>query len=185
VTARISRPSEGQEHVSWGRPFDFSTLVPEYDGFCEPVRQVIRLAAKGETQEFALFSGPRLERVVALDSIALIGDASHPLSGAFGAGAGFALEDVYALTKALEWARPRSQGIKVALELYDRIRSPHYSDLYDVLDWYGDVSKEIAAEKLSVDGEIEARVRRTKGKRSNWMYNYDIQTVVDDVLAEL
>jgi salicylate hydroxylase len=36
-----------------------------------------------------------------------------------------------------------------------------------------------------VDEEIEARVRRTKGKRSNWMYNYDIQTVVDDVLAEL
>lgn len=185
VTARISRPSEGQEHVSWGRPFDFSTLVHEYDGFCEPVRQVIRLAAKGETQEFALFSGPRLERVVALDSIALIGDASHPLSGAFGAGAGFALEDVYALTKALEWTWPRSQGIKVALELYDRIRSPHYSDLYGVLDWYSDVTKEIAAERLSVDGEIEARVRRTKGKRSNWMYTYDIQTVVDDVLAEL
>ncbi|KAM0214416.1 hypothetical protein ACHAPA_000382 [Fusarium lateritium] len=185
VTARISRPVEGQEHVSWGRPFDFSTLVHEYDEFCEPVRRVIRLAAKGETQEFALFSGPRLEHVVALDSIALIGDASHPLSGAFGAGAGFALEDVYTLTKALEWAWTRGQGIKVALELYNRIRSPHYSGLYDVLDWYGDVVKGIAAERLPVDEEIEARVRRTKGKRSDWMYYYDIQTVVDEVLAEL
>ncbi|KAH6956557.1 hypothetical protein HG530_002016 [Fusarium avenaceum] len=185
VTARISRPSEGQEHVSWGRPFDFSTLAHEYDGFCEPVRQVIQLAAKGETQEFALFSGPRLERVVALDSIALIGDASHPLSGAFGAGAGFALEDVYALTKALEWTWARGQGIKVALELYDGIRSPHYSNLYDVLNWYGDVTKRIAAEGLSVDEEIVARVRRTKGKKSDWMYHYDIQTVVDDVLAKL
>jgi salicylate hydroxylase len=143
------------------------------------------LAAKGETQEFALFSGPRLERVVALDSIALIGDASHPLSGAFGAGAGFALEDVYALTKALEWTWARGQGIKVALELYDGTRSPHYSNLYDVLDWYGDVTKRIAAEGLSVDEEIAARVRRTKGKKSDWMYYYDIQTVVDDVLAKL
>jgi hypothetical protein len=62
------------------------------------------LAAKGETQEFALFSGPRLERVVALDSIALIGDASHPLSGAFGAGAGFALEDVRVRESKLRWS---------------------------------------------------------------------------------
>ncbi|KAG5751434.1 hypothetical protein H9Q72_001022 [Fusarium xylarioides] len=185
VTARISRPSEGQDHVSWGRPFDFSTLVHEYDGFCEPVRQVVRLAAKGETQEFALFSGPRLDRVVALDSIALIGDASHPLSGAFGAGAGFALEDVYTLSKTLEWAWTRGRGIKAALELYDRIRSPHYHDLYNVLDWYAGIGKEIAAEGLSVDEEIEAKVRRTKGKKSNWMYHYDIQTVVDNVLDSL
>ncbi|KAF5685819.1 salicylate hydroxylase [Fusarium circinatum] len=185
VTARLSRSSEGQDQVSWGRPFDFSTLVHEYDGFCEPVRQVVRLAAKGETQEFALFSGPRLDRVVALDSVALIGDASHPLSGAFGAGAGFALEDVYTLTKTLEWAWTRGRGIKAALELYDRIRSPHYHDLYNVLDWYAGIGKEIAAEGLSVDDEIEAKVRRTKGKKSSWMYDYDIQTVVDDVLDSL
>ncbi|KAJ4310271.1 hypothetical protein N0V84_011053 [Fusarium piperis] len=186
VTARISRPSEGQEHVSWGRPFDFSTLVHEYDEFCEPVRQVVQLAAKqGGTQEFALFSGPRLERVVALDSVALIGDASHPLSGAFGAGAGFALEDVYALSKALEWAWKRGKGIKVALELYDKIRSPHYEELYNVLDWYAGINKEIAAEGLSVDREIEERVKRTKGKKSNWMYYYDIQKVVDEALLGL
>ncbi|EXK31238.1 hypothetical protein FOXG_03526 [Fusarium oxysporum f. sp. lycopersici 4287] len=185
VTARISLPSEGQDHVSWGRPFDFNTLVHEYDGFCEPVRQVLQLAAKGETQEFALFSGPRLDRVVALDSIALIGDASHPLSGAFGAGAGFALEDVYTLSKTLEWAWTQGGGIKAALELYDRIRSPHYHDLYNVLDWYAGIGKEIAAEGLSVDDEIEAKVRRTKGKKSNWMYYYDIQTVVDNVLDGL
>ncbi|KAJ4194396.1 hypothetical protein NW755_003152 [Fusarium falciforme] len=186
VTARISRPSEGQEHVSWGRPFDFNTLVHEYDEFCEPVRQVVQLAAKqGETQEFALFSGPRLESVVALDSVALIGDASHPLSGAFGAGAGFALEDVYALSKTLEWAWKRGRGIKVALELYDKIRSPHYGELYDVLDWYAGINKEIAAEGLSVDREIEERVKRTKGKKSNWMYHYDIQKVVDEALLGL
>ncbi|KAF5018797.1 hypothetical protein F66182_9215 [Fusarium sp. NRRL 66182] len=185
VTARITRPSENQDHVSWGRPFDFGTLVHEYDGFCEPVRQVIKLAAKGETQEFALFSGPRLDRVVALDSIALIGDASHPLSGAFGAGAGFALEDVYTLSKTLEWAWTQGQGIKVALELYDRIRSPHYKDLYDVLDWFGAVVRGVAAEGLPVDDEIEAKIRRTKGKKANWMYYYDIQTVVDEVLDSL
>ncbi|KAM5379674.1 hypothetical protein ACJZ2D_003868 [Fusarium nematophilum] len=186
VTARISRPSEGQDHVSWGRPFDFKTLVNEYDEFDERVRKVVQLAAEqGETQEFALFSGPRLERVVALDAVAFIGDASHPLSGAFGAGAGFALEDVYALVKTLEWTWKRGKGLKVALELYDRIRSPHYGELYDVLDWYGGINKEIAAEGLSVDAEIGERVKRTKGKKANWMYYYEIQKVVDEALGEL
>ncbi|KAH6888162.1 hypothetical protein B0T10DRAFT_538865 [Thelonectria olida] len=183
VTARISRPSEGQEHVSWGRPFDFSTLVSEYDEFTEPVRKVVALAAAtGGTQEFALFSGPRLDSVIALDSIALIGDASHPLSGAFGAGAGFALEDVYALTKTLEWAWKGGKGLTAALNVYDKIRSPHYGDLYDVLDWYAGIGAEIKAEGLSVDDEIEQRVKRTTGKKGSWMYHYEVETVVDDIL---
>jgi salicylate hydroxylase len=171
--------------VSWGRPFDFSTLVSEYDGFTEPVRKVVALAAAtGGTQEFALFSGPRLDSVIALDSIALIGDASHPLSGAFGAGAGFALEDVYALTKTLEWAWKDGKGLATALNVYDKIRSPHYRDLYDVLDWYAGIGAEIKAEGLSVDDEIEQRVKRTTGKKGSWMYHYEIETVVDDILRE-
>lgn len=185
VTARISRPSEGQEHVSWGRPFDFSTLVSEYDEFAEPVRKVVALAAAtGGTQEFALFSGPRLDRVVAADAVALLGDASHPLSGAFGAGVGFALEDVYALTKALEWAWKGGRGVAAALDVYDKIRSPHYRNLYDVLDWYASIGAEIKAERLSVDDEIQQRVERTTGRRGSWMYDYEVETVVDEVLRE-
>ncbi|KAH7019888.1 hypothetical protein EDB80DRAFT_820526 [Ilyonectria destructans] len=186
VTARISRPSEGQEHVSWGRSFDFSTLVPEYEGFCEPVRKVVALvAAQGGTEEFALFSGPRLDSLIALGSVALIGDASHPLSGAFGAGAGFALEDVYALSKSIEWAWKGGRGLPAALELYDRIRSPHYGDLYAVLDWYAGIGAEVAAEGLPVDEEIAERVKRTAGKKGSWMYHYDVEEAVGEILRGL
>lgn len=158
----------------------------EYDEFYEPVKQVVRLAAEqGDTQEFALFSGPRLDRVIAIDALALIGDASHPLSGAFGAGAGFALEDVYALTTSIEWAWRGGKGIKVALELYDKIRSPHYKGLYDVLDWYGTIGKDVATAGLGVDEEIGQRIRRTSGKKGSWMYHYEIDKVVEEVLGEL
>ncbi|KAI3539026.1 hypothetical protein CSPX01_09153 [Colletotrichum filicis] len=160
VTARIRRPIEGQEHVSWGRPFDFSTIASEYDEFCEPVRKVIQLAAQGETQEFALFSGPRLESVVHEEAIALIGDASHSLSGAFGAGAGFALEDVYALTQSVDWHWNNGGDLSAALELYDQIRSPHYRDLYKVLDDFGAMNTTLLSENLPVNEEIEERVRR-------------------------
>lgn len=185
-TARIARPPKGQEHVSWGRPFKLGALVHEYDEFYEPVRRVLQVVAdKGETQEFALFGGPRLERVVAWDAVALIGDASHPLSGAFGAGAGFALEDVYTLYKTLEWAWGRGEELTVALEQFNQIRSTHYNALYDTLDWYGAVGKQIASEGLTVDREIEERVlRTTSGEKAGWMYGYDIQEVVGDFLAK-
>lgn len=184
LTARLSRPTEGQEHVSWGRPFDFSAIAGEYDEFCEPVRKLVDLVARhGGTEEFALFSGPRLESVVALDAVALIGDASHPLSGAFGAGAGFALEDSYALARALEVAWERGEGVPAALGLYDGIRSPHYRDLYAALDWYASVGAGVAAEGLTVDREIEERVKRTAGKKGSWMYSYDVQEAVAQQLG--
>ncbi|TQN67659.1 2-heptyl-3-hydroxy-4(1H)-quinolone synthase [Colletotrichum shisoi] len=183
VTARIRRPIEGQHHVSWGRPFDFSTIAPEYDEFCEPVRKVIQLAAQGETQEFALFSGPRLESVISHGALALIGDASHPLSGAFGAGAGFALEDVYALTRSVDWARRNAEGLPAALGLYDQIRSPHYRDLYGVLDNFAALNSALLAEKLPVEEEIEERVRRAGESRSTWMYHYEIEKAVDKFLG--
>ncbi|KAG7040319.1 hypothetical protein JMJ77_0003355 [Colletotrichum scovillei] len=183
VTARIRRPIEGQEHVSWGRPFDFSTIASEYDEFCEPVRQVIQLATQGETQEFALFSGPRLESVVHEEAIALIGDASHPLSGAFGAGAGFALEDVYALTQSIDWHWNNGGDLSAALELYDQIRSPHYRDLYKVLDDFGAMNTTLLSENLPVNEEIEERVRRAAESKSTWMYHYEIDKAVGKLLG--
>lgn len=184
VTARINLPADGQEHVSWGRPVDFSKLVHEYDGFCEPIRKVVQIVADtGGTQEFALFSGPRLGSVIALDAVALLGDASHPLSGAYGAGAGFALEDGYVLYRTLEWAWRQEKELAAALKLFDEIRSPHYEGLYDTLDWLGGIFKQVAAEGLPADREIEEKVLRTSGKKASWMYEYDVREVVDSALG--
>ncbi|OBT66966.1 hypothetical protein VE03_04218 [Pseudogymnoascus sp. 23342-1-I1] len=184
VTARIRRPNEGREPVSWGRPFDLHTILHEYNDFCQPIQQVLRLAAKGDTQEFALFSGPRLRSVVSLASIAFIGDASHALLGNFGSGAGFALEDVYTLTKALDWAWSRGRRLADALELFDSIRSPHYQRLYKVVDRFAIIKAALRAEGLSVDEEIAERVRRVSLASESWMYYYEIDKIVSEALRE-
>ena len=44
-----------------------------------------------------------------------------------GAGAAFALEDVYVLTRAVKWAHERGLPIQDGLELFDRVRAPHYA----------------------------------------------------------
>ncbi|KAK3328578.1 hypothetical protein B0T19DRAFT_357199 [Cercophora scortea] len=190
VTARIRRSPDSQDQVSWGQPFDLHQLLPEYTEFCPTVRAILALAAEGQTQEFAMFSGPRLESCVGFGSVALLGDASHPLSGAFGAGAGFALEDAYTLATALEWAFGRGGGetgevLAEALGLYDRVRSPHYKGLYDTLDRMGGAVAALAKEGLPVDEEIAERVRRSKDAGNDWMYYHKADEVVRQAILEM
>ncbi len=46
-----------------------------------------------------------------------------------GAGAGFALEDVYVLTKSIAWAHEQNLTLQDGLEIFDRVRGPHYRAL--------------------------------------------------------
>lgn len=46
------------------------------------IKAAVGVVPEGQWREFAMFAGPRLERIVGWDNkVALIGDASHPLSG--------------------------------------------------------------------------------------------------------
>lgn len=184
VTARIRRQKGEREPVSWGQPFDLRNLLHEYDDFCQPVQEILRLAAKGNTQEFALYSGSHLKRVVSHGSIAFIGDASHAMLGNFGSGAGFALEDVYALTKALNWALSKDMRLSDALELFDSIRSPHYERLHKAVDRFTDIKAALRLEGLSVDEEIAERVRRISLASESWMFDYEIDKAVDEAIIE-
>lgn len=45
------------------------------------MREAVGVVDEGEWGEFATFAGPRLTKITGWDKVALIGDASHPLSG--------------------------------------------------------------------------------------------------------
>ncbi|EFX03988.1 salicylate hydroxylase [Grosmannia clavigera kw1407] len=202
LTARI-RPGaqdadeeerERASKASWGQPFDLNRLLPLYAEFAPPLRAILRLAAdSGQTQEFALFNGPRLTTIVrtpenrsAAAGVALLGDASHPLSGAFGAGAGFAFEDAYTLARALAWARAGHRPLSAALAVYDRARSLHYANLYDTLDRGAAAAAAVAAENLPLHEEIAERVNRvwSGDNGAGWVYLYRVEDVVEQILNE-
>ncbi|KAK2002287.1 WD40 repeat-like protein [Colletotrichum falcatum] len=161
----LIKAQQEREPVSWGRPVDLHSLLPEYDDSCQPVRRLLRLAAEGETQEFALFSGPRLERVTSHGSIAFVGDASHALLGNFGSGASFALEDVYALARAVEWGHAKRRPLSDALDLFDSARSPLIVD-GSTRSWTTSAPsrRRLRAENLSLDEEIAERIEKVMGK---------------------
>ncbi|KAJ4287535.1 hypothetical protein N0V90_012238 [Kalmusia sp. IMI 367209] len=160
-----------QQRVSWGEDTDIERMSNHFKAFRKPIQDLFALAPS--IQRYAAFAGPRLPTVISQQgNIALIGDASHPLSGAFGAGAGFALEDAYALAQSLSWAhsRPLPTPISQALRLFDKIRSPHYERLYGVLDQFkGDPNLHLSEEE-----EVAVVVATNWAKTHNWILEYDV-----------
>lgn len=133
----------------------------------------------GGWREFAAFAGPELGKLTAWDNkIALVGDSSHALSGAFGSGAGFAMEDGWVLAQAL--ARFRNDR-KRALELFDAVRLPYYARMYAHL------GSEAARRKTRLE-EIEGSSGREPsfdervanktivdgGVDMSWIYEHDV-----------
>jgi salicylate hydroxylase len=178
VTARIRRQKGKEDQVSWGKRCSLEDLLPKFDDFCQPVQEILRLAADGETQEFVLLSGPPLSSMTDCGNIAFVGDAAHAFCGNFGAGTGFALEDVYTLGNCLAWAYDRSEPLAEGLRLYDQIRSPHYKRLNALLDKFAKVKSDLSKECLSIDEEIKTRILRIAQTSETWMYYYDIEAVV-------
>ncbi|KAL2828474.1 hypothetical protein BDW59DRAFT_178843 [Aspergillus cavernicola] len=174
ITCNADVPANGDQ-VSWGEEADLGEFREPWRDFGPLVQSVIGHVT--EIQRFALFAGPRLESVVARGSVALIGDAAHPLSGAFGAGAGFALEDGYVLAQAIAWAHRRGHSISRGLDLYERVRSPHYKEMYSLLDDFRQSDAELGRLDLGFDEGVAHAIRDKWGGEYGWLYDYDVQEV--------
>ncbi|KAL2796064.1 hypothetical protein BJX66DRAFT_350060 [Aspergillus keveii] len=181
LTCNADVPND-EGRVRWEEEASLEEFRRPWKDFGPLVQQIIGLAT--DVQRFALFAGPRLESVVSRESIALIGDASHPLSGAFGNGAGFALEDSYVLARAVEWAYERGHDLNRGLDIYDRVRSPHYKAMYAILDSFRKSDTELENVNLSFDEGTAHTIRGKWGREYGWLYDYDVQEVWGKAAAE-
>lgn len=173
ITARVKDQSGGDERASWGRNTSVEAFTQLYADFKPPLQQLLKLVTYA--QKFDVFAGSRLETAIdGSKSIALVGDASHPLSGAFGAGAGFALEDAYVLADGLRWAHTEGRPFADELELFDRVRSPHYKALYETIDDNALVEEELKARGLQGDDEIRHRVKNVWNVEKTWMFYHEV-----------
>jgi len=186
IVAGASVPDEAAEKVSWGQEATPEQVIPHYEE-CHPTLRAI-IAAPKSWLSFRLFGGPRLESVTAKGRIALIGDAGHPLSGAFGAGGAFALEDAYTLMATIGYARSHNKTQAWALEHFDEIRGPHFEKLYDILNTYRKVNQEVFAADPPLSDIDLVRIRYEKNSASapsEWIYKHDIIRVWQERIEAL
>ncbi|TYJ55197.1 hypothetical protein B9479_004131 [Cryptococcus floricola] len=171
---------------SWGIPCTNERVAGYFTEFTPEIREAIDLVPEGSWKEFSAFSGPRLEHVAANGNTLLIGDASHPLLGAFGSGAGFAMEDGYLIAQILHHYLPppssssssteeRIQALSKSLDLFDKIRSPYYAKMYQVLDQPKNIE----------NGKDFGSFSPTPGNPLGWIYGHDIGKEWEEIKATL
>ncbi|KAJ3455849.1 hypothetical protein MRS44_017331 [Fusarium solani] len=173
ITWRIREADDG-DRSTWGREVSVTKFVERLQEYCEPVQQLLSLVT--HVKRFDYFGGTRLHSVIKHGSIALIGDASHPLSGAFGAGAAFALEDAHTLAGALHWAASATRSLQDALKLFDSVRSPYYGALYQTMDDIAASHEKTSREAASAEEEIVGRIENVSKPENNWMLYHDVRS---------
>lgn len=172
ITVRAVEPDDDANRSTWGRDADAAAWAGLSEGLCESARQLLSLATNVKRYDY--FGASRLETVVYKGNTALIGDASHPLSGAFGAGAAFAFEDAHVLAGSLRWAAATGRSLDSALELFNQVRSPHYEALFQTLDEIAVERKRISREARSVEENIVGQIDNVSNPKHNWMLYHDV-----------
>lgn len=163
--------------VSWGVPVSKEHVESHFTDYLPAIREVLRKVQEGDWREFAAFAGPELSRLTAWNNkVVLVGDSSHALSGAFGSGAGFAMEDGWILAQALSYHR---NDLNKALPLFDAIRVPYYTRMYK------HIQAEAAAREnklrelgdVSEEDRVKIKVIKDGGIDMSWIYENNIGEV--------
>ncbi|KAJ5995564.1 FAD-binding monooxygenase [Penicillium waksmanii] len=170
--------------VGWGIPAaNEKGRVPRQGmEFDQRVRDAVDAVEEGEWWEFAGFAGPRLDHITGWGKVALIGDASHPLSGAFGSGATFAMEDGWILARALELTQFTGRPLSDALEIFSQIRSPYYTRMYNHLDEVEEKLQQVHAQNTDFDGFLKSKIDSFLYGDKDFIYKNDISKVWDAYL---
>ncbi|KAK3376194.1 putative FAD-binding monooxygenase [Lasiosphaeria ovina] len=173
--------------VSWGVPVGNEHVESHFPEYLPQIRAALAQVKTGDWREFAAFAGPELDRLTAWDGkVVLVGDASHALSGAFGSGAGFAMEDGWVLAQALQ--KFNNDTVR-ALQVFDAIRLPYYGRMYShlaaeaagreakLVQLRSEGVKEGDEDGVSYDDRVRVKVIKGGGKDMSWIYANDIGAV--------
>ncbi|KAI9742698.1 MAG: hypothetical protein M1818_003839 [Claussenomyces sp. TS43310] len=189
IAAHSVAPPESvkEKTFSWGIPATNERVESHFKEYDPRVRDALSRVPSGLWKEFSSFSGPRLEKITAWDKVVLIGDASHPLTGAFGSGAAFAMQDGYILARAIEHTRSSPDPLVGALEIFDSIRSPYYHRMYKFLDQQQKNIRDAKAQnpEQTFEESLQLRVAAFGGEDAMaWIYKADIQEIWKDFLTQ-
>jgi len=98
VVAFAQAPAWAEE--GWSVRAEPDELVTAFEGYCDEVQALIKAVPDETLYRWGLFAREPLDTLVA-DSVALIGDAAHPMLPWFGQGASSSIEDGVVLARSL------------------------------------------------------------------------------------
>ncbi|KAE8548277.1 hypothetical protein EYB25_010071 [Talaromyces marneffei] len=193
ISARflVDPETDTAKRWNWGVDTTNENVEAHFTNYDARVREALSHVPKGSWKEFSAFAGPRLNKLHAWNKLVLIGDASHPLTGAFGSGAAFAMEDGWILARSIEYvfstlatkqsSFSKQNGLEEVLSIFDTIRSPYYARMYQHLD---NMKAKFAGVVDTFEGRLQARIVAFSEGGLDWIYQNDIEQVWKEWLQQ-
>ncbi|CEI41988.1 hypothetical protein FVEN_g11770 [Fusarium venenatum] len=131
---------------------------------------------------FPNYAGAALDKWSFAGCVTLVGDAAHTHGGSFAAGGSLAIDDAYALYRALDHVWPASEAptkkptkaqLTQVFDLYEAARKPHLDKLLGI------VHNNIAGQKSNIERETvetnEQLINRVKNRMDpSWISEHDV-----------
>ncbi|RSL83053.1 hypothetical protein CDV31_016877 [Fusarium ambrosium] len=141
---------------------------------------------------FPNYAGAALDTWSFSNRVTLVGDAAHTHGGAFAAGGSLAIDDAYALSRALNhvWpassthtAKPTKAEIAEVFRIYEATRQPHVNRLLSV------VHKNLAGQKANIERaktETDEQLRQRVAQRMDpsWISEHDVESAFEQVIEK-
>ena len=103
---------EGWTQDGWTIPAQRRELEETFDGWCDPVRDMIARTDPDRLFKWAINARSPLDSWTIGDRITLMGDAAHAMTPFLGQGASSAIEDGVVLARALAASETRAEGLR-------------------------------------------------------------------------
>jgi len=163
-----ANPAGDWREESWTADGSVADFAAEFDGWAEPVCQLI--AAATQTKRYAFFARDPVERWTH-GRVAILGDAAHPMLPFFAQGAGQAIEDGAVLAGCLSGIS--SGSVAGALRRYETLRRERATRVQQL-------SRERREHHHMPDGpaqrERDAALAGTDPMGYNaWLYGHDVE----------
>nr|RBQ96998.1 hypothetical protein FVER53263_03772 [Fusarium verticillioides] len=142
---------------------------------------------------FPNYAGTALDTWSFSNRVALVGDAAHTHGGAFAAGGSLAIDDAYALYRALDhvWppsstqtGKPTKAQIAQVFELYEATRKPHLDKLLGIV--HKNISGQRSnTERATTETDEELR-QRVKGRMNpSWISEHDVVAAFERAVGRI
>lgn len=158
---------------SWSKPGDLSQLRAAFSGWDRPVTKL--LSACTDCFEWGLFDRLPLD-AWSRGRAVLLGDAAHPMLPFMAQGAAMAIEDAWALSRAVMTGPDLSEALKI----YETLRKPRASKLQNISKDNAHMFHAAGPPAILRDAKLKvARVLPAAEKlRFDPIYGYDIKTKI-------
>ncbi|KAG7697157.1 hypothetical protein KL948_002197 [Ogataea haglerorum] len=177
VAAHLRDPPEVAANLRWNKTtgdWGKKRLIEHFEDWDPLIGKI--LEAMPESLAFPLERAPWLENLAVGDRIAFVGDAAHPTSGVYGAGANMGFDDVWALYRSLLETK---YNLKKALFLFNETRAPFLKRVEKQIE----IDQQIGAKYIATaesDDEWKKRIEH-RGLSAKWITDHNVDNEFEQV----